>query len=783
MFTNGNDHETIVPSGSAQTFDALGGFDTVTIDATSLLAGLSGTLLGTTWSSTYNSVSLSIANVEQLVVIGGAGNDAITGDDGNDTLLGGTGNDYLNGEGGTDLINGGADNDEIWAHGGDTVIGGAGTDMLHLVLGPGAGQSIDLTTGAGTGVTWSGFERIGASLSGGERDVYAGFLLADIDGAGCLHLDYSGTDLGGRTAVSVNLDVYGGTIHLSDSSTQSFGIYGFDDFDILGSAGNDLIDISEAGGGTVDGGAGNDTIWGSFESSILDGGDGHDQIHGCSDYDILHGGNGNDTIYGYLYSVSELWGDDGDDYLDSGDSDGELHGGAGNDTLIAGEGAPLLDGGSGDDYIYTELGQDRIYGGTGNDTLVITAPYYPIDYDLDISQGGDIRGIEYADITLAEGNDTIRIGIASAYIDETGGTDHLILDYSETDENGRTATAVVFDLAANASIATLTDSSTISCNLDLDLFTVIGSGGHDWIDGSIATQACTFEGGKGADTLLGGSGNDTITGGGGNDTIEGGAGNDRLEGGYGNDRIDAGTGNDILVGGAWDDILNGGSGNDTFLYGTGANGYDMVDGGAGASDRILATADNVTIGLGGLVGVEIVDADGHVGVVLQGSGGHNLLDFSGTTLSGIEHIDGGSGSDTIIGSAGNDVIIGGRGNDNLSGGAGGDILTGMAGADIFDFNVASHSNGANIDRITDFVRGEDLLDLSGIDANSGLAGDQDFDFIGTAAFSGTAGELRADLTAVPGMTVILADINGNGAVDLEIRLDGLYSLAATDFLL
>ncbi|MCE8430212.1 M10 family metallopeptidase C-terminal domain-containing protein [Rhodovulum sulfidophilum] len=194
-------------------------------------------------------------------------------------------------------------------------------------------------------------------------------------------------------------------------------------------------------------------------------------------------------------------------------------------------------------------------------------------------------------------------------------------------------------------------------------------------------------------------------------------------------------------------------------------------------------ADNVTIGLGGLAGVEFVDADGHVGVVLQGSGGHNLLDFSGTTLSGIEHIDGGSGSDTIIGSAGDDVIIGGKGNDNLSGGAGGDILTGMAGADIFDFNVASHSNGANIDRITDFVLGEDLLDLSGIDANSGLAGDQDFDFIGTAAFSGTAGELRADLTAVPGMTVILADINGNGAVDLEIRLDGLYSLAATDFLL
>ncbi|ARC87645.1 calcium-binding protein [Rhodovulum sp. MB263] len=759
MFTNGNDQETILPSGNAQTFDAQGGFDTVATDATSTPGRLSGTLPGAARSPSHNSVSLSIANVEQVMVIGSAGNDAITGEDGNDTLLGGAGNDKtLARSDGTGM--------------GGTGLGGTGSDTSYLVSVPDSSQSIDLATGTGV-TTWSGFEPTGVVLSARGNDVLAGFLLTDMDGDGCLHLDYSGTDPSSRTALSVNLDVYGGTVHLSDSSSESYGIYGFNEFDIMGSAGNDLIDISDSDGGTVDGGAGNDTIWGGYEPSILYGGDGHDQIHGCSDYDILHGGNGNDSLYGYLYSDSELWGDDGDDYLDSGDSDGELHGGAGNDTLIAGEGAPLLDGGPGDDYIYTELGQDDIDGGTGNDTLVIAAPYYPIDYDLDISQGGGIRGIEYADITLADGNDTIRLGIASAYIAETDGTDHLILDYSETDERGRTATSVHFDLAANESTATLSDSSTISCNLDLDIFTVTGSGGHDWIDGSIATQACTFAGGSGADTLLGGSGADTITGGGGNDTIEGGAGNDRLEGGYGNDRIDAGTGNDILIGGAWDDTLNGGAGNDTFLYGAGANGYDMVDGGTG-SDSLLATADNVTIGLGGLVGVEIVDADGHAGVVLQGSAGHNLLDLSATTLSGIESIDGGSGRDTIIGSAGADVIIGG---------AGGDILTGMAGADIFEFNEASHSKGSNTDRITDFTTGEDLFDLSGIDANSGLAGDQDFDFIGTAAFSGTAGELRVDLTSLPGMTVILADITGNGAVDLEIRLDGLHSLAATDFLL
>ena len=45
------------------------------------------------------------------------------------------------------------------------------------------------------------------------------------------------------------------------------------------------------------------------------------------------------------------------------------------------------------------------------------------------------------------------------------------------------------------------------------------------------------------------------------------------------------------------------------------------------------------------------------------------------------------------------------------------------------------------DRITDFVSGIDHIDLSGFDAISGTAAIDQFHFIGTAAFDGTAGEL------------------------------------------
>ena len=44
-----------------------------------------------------------------------------------------------------------------------------------------------------------------------------------------------------------------------------------------------------------------------------------------------------------------------------------------------------------------------------------------------------------------------------------------------------------------------------------------------------------------------------------------------------------------------------------------------------------------------------------------------------------------------------------------------------------------------MDQILDFTPGTDKIDLSRIDANSLVAGDQAFNWIGSNAFSGTAG--------------------------------------------
>lgn len=55
-----------------------------------------------------------------------------------------------------------------------------------------------------------------------------------------------------------------------------------------------------------------------------------------------------------------------------------------------------------------------------------------------------------------------------------------------------------------------------------------------------------------------------------------------------------------------------------------------------------------------------------------------------------------------------------------------------------------------------------------------------FTFLGTGAFSGTAGELRYE-QAQPGLTLVEADVNGDMVADMTIRLFGNLTLQATDF--
>ena len=143
-------------------------------------------------------------------------------------------------------------------------------------------------------------------------------------------------------------------------------------------------------------------------------------------------------------------------------------------------------------------------------------------------------------------------------------------------------------------------------------------------------------------------------------------------------------------------------------------------------------------------------------------------------------LDGTAGADTLTGGAGDDILRGRKGADLLDGGAGADRLRGDGGRDTFVFSSANDSSPDAMDTIEDFQSGRDKIDLSAIDAMGG--GEDDlFAWIGDAAFSGTAGELRVQSQ---GDTLILqGDVTGDGSADLVIALEGVPDLSLYDFVL
>jgi Ca2+-binding RTX toxin-like protein len=155
------------------------------------------------------------------------------------------------------------------------------------------------------------------------------------------------------------------------------------------------------------------------------------------------------------------------------------------------------------------------------------------------------------------------------------------------------------------------------------------------------------------------------------------------------------------------------------------------------------------------------------------------------TLTGTTAINatGNSLNNTLTGNSAANTLNGGIGNDTMIGGGGADTLTGGTGADTFDYNATSETGvGVGLrDIITDFVSGQDKIDLSGIDANGSTAGDPVFSFIGTAAFSATA-QVRAVFDGTN--TIVQGNIGGgNGnTVDFEILLSGNVPFVATDLI-
>ncbi|MDF2495280.1 M10 family metallopeptidase C-terminal domain-containing protein [Sphingomonas sp.] len=169
---------------------------------------------------------------------------------------------------------------------------------------------------------------------------------------------------------------------------------------------------------------------------------------------------------------------------------------------------------------------------------------------------------------------------------------------------------------------------------------------------------------------------------------------------------------------------------------------------------------------------------------IQGGAGDDQLygDSGNDTLQGgdgADWMEGGTGDDMLVGGAGADRLLGSAGRDTLEGGSGDDLLTGGSGADMFLFRADSIGDH---DTLTDFsLRQGGRIGLSPIDADIRTAADEAFCFVGTDAFSGTAGELRYETTAAG--AIVSADVDGDGRADITIMVMGVDSLTRDAFIL
>lgn len=162
---------------------------------------------------------------------------------------------------------------------------------------------------------------------------------------------------------------------------------------------------------------------------------------------------------------------------------------------------------------------------------------------------------------------------------------------------------------------------------------------------------------------------------------------------------------------------------------------------------------------------------------------------------GNDTLQGGGGNDSLVGGNDNDLLQGGVGGDRLIGGLGRDTMQGSVGNDRFIFTDTDETGATlgSADRILDFEQGVDRIDLSAIDASELAGGNNRFVFRGEArnapeaefvAYDGTLEYATFDNAGTSNdYTLVYLYTDGDGTPDAVIRLNGLFTLTAADFIL
>jgi Ca2+-binding RTX toxin-like protein len=404
----GNGDDTIIGGPGNDSLDGgagndvifgLGGNDTITGGSGNdmIYAGTGNNVVSD--GSGDDFVDLSQNSVAVTYVTGG-GNDTVIGTPFNDVIIGSSGNDRLEGRGGNDTLIGGPGNDQLFGGDGvDTLVwnNGDGSDVME------GGDGIDQVVVNGSAVA----DVFTASANGARVSLNLGSAILDIAGVEQLNLNTAGgadvvtlNDLTPTELQVVNVDVGAG-----DGAADAVTVNGRSVADNL------LINVS---GGVVGVTGLSYTVKVSSATTIdtltVNGNDGDDSINAAAGVEstiaiVLNGGNGNDFL-------------SADGTLNGGAGNDTLIGGAGNDTLNGGDGDDLLDGRGGNNSLDGGGGTDTILvsGTAGPDMITTNQPAAGMFNVLGgLSAGNNtISNIEAVRIEAGDGADNITVNVLAA---------------------------------------------------------------------------------------------------------------------------------------------------------------------------------------------------------------------------------------------------------------------------------------------------------------------------------------------------------------------------------
>ncbi len=409
-----------------------------------------------------------------FAIIGGAGNDVVTGGEGNDSfnlLLGGV--DQAGGNGGDDLfifnasltaadqVDGGSGNDTVSIFGDHT-----GVHALVLVASTmtnvetfeiGDGYSYDITFNDGNVFAGKTLHVDGSLLETGQNLTING--AAELDGA-YLMTAGGGDDVltggngddtfeggegndtinggNGANTASYAHSFFGVTVSLAVAGPQ----------DTIGAGVDTLISIENLTGSDFA-----DTLTAGPAGSVLNAGMGADTLVSGAGADTLNGAGGTDTA-SYANAAAAVAvslaitaaQDTGGAGVDTLTSIERLTGSGFDDTLTGNNGTNLIFGGAGDDIINGAGGQDTLKGGTGNDTFVFSVPAASTNAAPDLIQ--DFSAGDHIDLHLIDANTAIA-GDQAFHLGGGGGhAGDIVVSYDAV--NNRTVLDLYVD--ANATI-------------------------------------------------------------------------------------------------------------------------------------------------------------------------------------------------------------------------------------------------------------------------------------------------------------------------------------------